>query len=111
MSSHVVKLRKDGAVNIPAQLRTAYGLRAGEKFEIKITATGIQYVPAEMRCPVCEKKMTSSNSVAIMNQRICKACNLRAIDAIRAGRANTFNTALQYVLKEVHPGKATARIK
>ncbi len=111
MSTHVVKLRKDGALNIPVDLRTAYGLRSGMKFEIKLSATGITYAPSVMMCPICGEKMKPRASISVMGQRICRTCNNSVMESIRSGKVTTIDQAFRSVQDMHKTSKGTARIK
>lgn len=109
MATKIVKLRRDGALNIPAGMRAMYGLEAGMTFELEMSKAGLTYKRTYFNCPVCGAKMESSRQVKVLDSRICSACDRKVGKILASGEATSVSGAIR--LLSLRSKKTTARTK
>ena len=109
MATKIVKLRKDGALNVPAGMRTMYGLEAGMTFGLEVSKEGLLYKRTYINCPVCGAKMEPSRQVKILDSQICSACDRKVGVILASGEATGISDAIRLLSRRSK--KATARTK
>lgn len=80
--SEFVKVRQDGSVNIPANLRNRCGILPKENFEISVNGKGVITLrPKRVHCTLCEAEVTAVDGISGM----CIYCQRILNDMVRHG--------------------------
>lgn len=99
MSKYVVKLRKDGALNLPVKLRKLYGFRSGSVFEIQVIDGHVEYAPKHMMCPVCGTEMKLGEQRTLLDTQICKKCDKDLANLLTTNGTSSVSGAIKELMR------------
>lgn len=100
MATYTVKLRKDGALNLPVRLRKMYDFRSGSTFSIEVTDEGIKYTPRHMSCPICGEEMKTGIQLRVLDSQICKSCDKELTGILTQKKCRTLSDAIKELSKQ-----------
>ena len=109
MAKRVVKLRKDGAINVPSGIRNMYGLKPGMTFELDVSKTGLTYKRTYLNCPVCGLPQADQHQVRVLDSQVCSACDRKIGAILAAGEATSISGAIRLLASRSK--KTVARMK
>lgn len=95
------RLRKDNALNIPAELRAEVGIARGCDVQFKLNADGhLELIPCNHVCTVCEKV---GHFDTINGRHVCSSCEGKIRERVMLG--DTLRSAYITVRKEIRDAK------
>lgn len=94
-----VRVRGDGAITLPVELRRKYSVNPGEYYQISVSGKGkISLTPKRSVCSLCGAEVLSVNSVTGM----CPYCNHILSDMVKRGW--DLGQAIKHLQKERRKG-------
>lgn len=87
-----IRVRHDGAITIPFELRRKYSITPGAWYQISISSKGrLLLSPQQCKCSLCGEPVASIDTVT----GTCKSCKDELTNLVRGGMS--LSGALKYV--------------
>lgn len=91
---NVVRVRQDGSVNIPSDVRNRNGIHGGVVLKLKINHLGqLVFTPEDFKCSCCHKQLHVVDRVT----GLCVSCQHLVEDEVRKG--SDIKTAVSTIRK------------